>query len=111
MDGSLFPRSVVMISTKQIERGGARNVSATTPLGWQKPARTYFPKYTTPNSKRGKEPLRSLLFWNPNVNVTDGKANVDFYTSDNMSTYTIIIEGLTENNEPVFLKKEISREE
>lgn len=110
LEGSLFPRSVIMISTKMLERAGARNVAATTPLGWQKPARTYFPKYTTPNSKTIKEPLRSLLYWEPNVIITDGKANIDFYTSDNKSTYTIIVEGLTENNEPVFIKKEITRE-
>jgi hypothetical protein len=111
MDGALFPRSVVMISTKTIERGGARNVTSTIPLGWQKPAKTYFPKYVSYNSKRAKEPLRSLLFWDPNVNVTNGKANVDFYTSDNVSTYTIIVEGLSENNEPIFIKKEIKRKE
>lgn len=111
LDGALFPRSVVMISTKTIERGGARNVTSTIPLGWQKPAKTYFPKYVSYNSKRAKEPLRSLLFWNPNVNVTNGKANVDFYTSDNVSTYTIIVEGLSENNEPIFIKKEIKRKE
>jgi hypothetical protein len=51
------------------------------------------------------------LFWDPNVNVTNGKANVDFYTSDNVSTYTIIVEGLSENNEPIFIKKEIKRKE
>lgn len=109
--GTLFPRSVVMIETKMLDRPAASNVTSTMPMGWQKPARSYYPKYTTAASKRGKELMRCTLFWEPDVKVEDGKAHVEFYTSGHYSDYTLILEGLTDEKQPVFIKKDIVRKE
>ncbi len=105
----MSPRSIVMIKTKLYTRK-ASNVATNTPLGWQIPKKTYFPKYDTPESKRYPEEMRSLLYWQPHVNVVDGKARIIFYTSSHLSDYTLIFEGLTDSKEPVSIQKRIVRE-
>ena len=44
----------------------------------------------------GMQPdLRTTIYWKPDVITDDdGKATLDFYTSDNPATYTVIIEGV-----------------
>lgn len=106
----LYPRSVIMIETKMYDRG-ATNITSSLPMGWQKPARSYYPKYDTYESKRRKEPMRCTLYWQPNVYVENGKANVEFYTSDHYSNYTLIFEGLDSNRKPVFIRKNIARKD
>lgn len=106
---ALAPRSVVMVKTKMIERGGAVNVATGSPIGWQKPAKIYTPKYETAASWKGKEPMRSTIYWNPLFSIEEGKAGIEFYTSDHKSNYTIIIEGLTQDGEPLFVKGIIER--
>ncbi len=105
----MSPRSIVMIKTKLYTRK-ASNVASNTPLGWQRPRKTYFPKYDTPESKRYPEEMRSLLYWQPHVNVVDGKARIIFYTSSHLSDYTLMFEGLTDSKEPVSIQKRIVRE-
>ncbi len=108
MSGELFPPAVVMVRTKWAPRQLA-NITAVTPLGWQKPKKMYSPKYETDESKKGKEAMRSTVHWQPNVNVVNGKAESSFYTSAHLSDYTVILEGLTSDKKPVFVKTKIKR--
>jgi TonB-dependent SusC/RagA subfamily outer membrane receptor len=65
--------------------------------GFQKPNRFYSPKYT-PENINSKEPdLRSTLFWSPNVTVKDGKAEVGFFSGDNLANYLVVVEGISKN--------------
>lgn len=105
----MSPRSIIMVKTKLYTRK-ASNVATNTPLGWQRPGKTYFPKYETPESKRYPEEMRSLLYWQPHVNVVDGQARIVFYTSSHLSDYTLMFEGLTDSKEPVSIQKRIVRE-
>jgi len=68
-----------------------------TPLGYQKPAEFYSPKYETLESKHLTIPdYRTTIFWKPDVIISDtGEASFDFYTSDFPTTYSVVIEGLT----------------
>ena len=102
-------RTVVLLRTKLIKRGNSTNIVMSTPIGWQKPKKRYETKYETPASLREREPMRSTIYWNPSVKIKDGNARVSFYTSDNTYPYTVIIEGLTEYNEPIYLKDKIER--
>ena len=69
----------------------------------------YIPKYETEVSKRGREPMRALVHWEPCLHVSEGKATVEFYSSSHKADYTLVLEGLTEGGEPLFLKGHISR--
>lgn len=110
VDDQFSPRSVVLIKTKMMEHDMASNVSDGMPLGWQKPARIYTPKYETSASKKTKEQMRSTLYWNPSLTPTlEGGAAFDFYTSDHKSDATIVIEGLTDDGKPVFQKATLTR--
>jgi hypothetical protein len=53
-------------------------------------------------TNKDKPFVRQLLYWNPNMTVSDKKdAEIIFYTSENKGTYTIKAEGLTTNGEPI----------
>lgn len=50
----------------------------------------YQPRYDTENSKLSREPdPRSLLLWAPSIKVIDGKAEIEFYTSDESGHFQI----------------------
>jgi hypothetical protein len=57
----------------------------------------YYPDYSTSATKDSRIPdYRNTLFWKPNLHTgKDGKANVEFFTSDESSDYTIVMEGMT----------------
>lgn len=40
---------------------------------------------------------RTTLYWNPEVILQNNEAEVSFFTCDNLSEYTIFIEGITGN--------------
>ncbi len=109
MQGSLFTTAIVMITTKMGTKQ-AMNVSGIKPLGWQMPKKMYEPKYGVSDAKVGYEPMRSTLHWKENINVVNGKAATTFYTSGSSSDYTVIVEGVTSDKQPVFIKSKIVRE-
>ena len=75
------------------------NIKPATPLGYQLPIEFYSPKYDTQESINDSKPdLRTTIYWSPNV-VTDddGKVKLDFYTADDPATYSVIIEGVSDD--------------
>ena len=77
------------------------------PLGIQKPTEFYAPKYDTP-AQNTKPDLRTTIHWQPNI-TTDERGNVSFsfYTADAPSTYTVTIEGITEDGRIVYKRDKI----
>ena len=75
----------------------APNFAVLSPLGYQTPAEFYSPKYDNPNAKYLSNPdYRTTIFWKPDIVINDNKeVYVDFYTSDFASTYSVVIEGIT----------------
>ncbi len=108
MSASLYTPAVVMVRTKWPTRV-VPNVTDIIPLGWQKPKKMYNPKYENEESKKVKEAMRSTVHWQPNINVVNGKAESSFYTSSHFSDYTVILEGMTSDKQPVFVKTKIKR--
>lgn len=94
---------VVLISSRFTVKL-ASNVTADRPLGWQKPAKFYAPKYESAASKKRFEPMRATLHWEPDLSVENGEARFEFYTSDHQVPYRIILEGLTGDLKPVFVE-------
>ena len=94
------PVPVVLISTRFPVRS-APNVTADRPLGWQRPAKFYSPKYESATSKKAFEPMRATLHWEPCLRFENGEARFEFWTSDHLVPYRFFLEGLTENRRPL----------
>jgi hypothetical protein len=65
------------------------------------------PDYTDAAIKRSRIPdFRNTLYWNPSVKTDkDGKARVEFWSSDNKSEYVINIQGITQEGKLFGLTK------
>jgi len=59
----------------------------------------YSPRYETPKQRETSLPdQRTLLYWNPSVQTDiNGKARLDFFTSDMAGDFIIRVEGLTQS--------------
>ena len=87
------------------------NIRKAIPLGYQKPAEFYSPRYDTPKQRdNGQADLRTTLYWNPNVMVTSaGEAMFDFFTADAATTYSVVIEGVASDGAIIESRSKISR--
>jgi len=74
------------------------NVKRTRPLGYQTPVEFYSPKYDSQESINDPKPdLRTTIYWKPNAITNDeGNIKLDFYTADDPATYSVIIEGISD---------------
>jgi len=74
-------------------------------LGYQVTKEFYSPAYETAEQQNETTPdLRSTIYWNPDVRTNDGgKAEINFYAADTETSYTVIIEGIT--NDGVLIRK------
>jgi hypothetical protein len=68
------------------------------------------PDYSSSSIKQGRIPdFRNTLYWNPSVKVDGkGKAKIEFWSSDFVSEYEIIVQGLSGDGKPCSAKKVIS---
>jgi hypothetical protein len=59
----------------------------------------YSPDYSTSATKNNRIPdYRNTLYWTPDVRTgKNGKAEIVFFTSDESSDYTIVVEGISSN--------------
>jgi hypothetical protein len=67
------------------------------------------PDYSSPEMKNSRTPdFRNTLYWNPSVRPDkDGKALVEFWTSDVKSDYNIDIQGITPDGKTISFRKTI----
>jgi len=63
--------------------------------GFDRPAIFYSPKYTLENINSTQPDFRPTLYWNPDVSFIDGKASLNFFTSDELTDYVVYMEGIT----------------
>ncbi|MDR1886506.1 MAG: TonB-dependent receptor plug domain-containing protein [Prevotellaceae bacterium] len=112
--GSRGAGGAIIITTKTGEITKDRikfNIKSLFPKGYSAAAEFYSPKYETEESKTGID-RRTTIFWKPNVVLSDGNAEFEFYTADTETTYSVIIEGLTANGQIIrqIKKEEIKKE-
>ncbi len=70
------------------------NVIDMYPLGYIKERQFYLPKYDTPQRKATND-LRTTIYWNPNVNVTEtGEIELEYYNADGNGNYKVVVEGM-----------------
>ena len=77
--------------------------------GYQEPIAFYSPKYEKGNNNDVLIPdFRSTLYWNRNLQTDlSGKCNFSFYSADRITTYKVLIEGMTEEGEIVYEIREL----
>jgi hypothetical protein len=72
------------------------------------PVRSFVsPDYSTEERRISRLPdYRNTLYWNPLVKPDkDGKASLEFWSSDNKSDYVISIQGITQDGKVISVKK------
>ncbi len=106
--GSQGANGVISIYTKEGVTAVPGNSKRSKPLqlitipGYAKPQPYFFPNYETTRDSSQAD-YRSLLMWNPNVSTEyeTGEATLSFFTADLETSYRVVVEGVTEFNEPV----------
>ncbi len=70
--------------------------------GFYKTREFYTPNYAEHKPEHEKPDYRTTLFWEPNLKIDkDGKTSIDFYTGDSSGSYTVKVEGMTDDGRPV----------
>lgn len=69
------------------------------PLGFQPPAEFYSPRYDTALKRNSNKPdLRTTIYWNPDIKTSEsGEVSFSFYTADANTTYSVVVEGISED--------------
>ncbi|MDF1574641.1 MAG: hypothetical protein P1P86_05560 [Bacteroidales bacterium] len=100
MYGSRGANGIISVFTKKggIHLGMKTYVQGTLArhiMGFSSYREFYSPVYT-PRNKDSEQPDRRItLYWDPEIEITDGELTVSFFTSDDESGYSIIIEGIS----------------
>ncbi|HZK68163.1 MAG TPA: TonB-dependent receptor plug domain-containing protein, partial [Paludibacter sp.] len=95
---------VIAISLKKGKDWEAQTpitMTKVTPLGYQKPAEFYVPKYNVDSIRLSdKADLRTTIYWNPKLETDDnGNVHVKFYTGDKANNYSVVMEGISTSGE------------
>jgi len=95
---------VIVIHTKKgrninDNRTESAHIKIMMPLGYQQPVEFYAPKYDTSEKVNAfTRDLRTTIHWQPVVQTDSrGVASFEFYTADEQTSYTVVIEGLAED--------------
>jgi hypothetical protein len=114
--GSRGMNGAILITTKRGDGVVDRirenfNVKTIAPLGYQVTKEFYMPRYKTADEINNPMPdLRSTIYWNPSIKTSeDGIAKIQFNTADATSTYSVVIEGITNRGEIVRAVGKINR--
>lgn len=106
---------VVMINTKKGDYHSSPspkqyNIQVVSPLGYQKPVEFYSPKYETNEERNNPDSdLRTTIYWNPNLSSDEfGKVLFDFYSADSKGSYTITLEGVSDDGKMIHYQKDVT---
>ena len=70
--------------------------------GFHKPEKFYAPSYALINVNNPQPDYRPTLYWDPEFDLKSGKANINFYTSDELGDYVVFVEGISKNGKICF---------
>ena len=78
-------------------------------LSYAENAEFYAPQYPTEESRKIIDSdKRTTIHWEPNIRLNEkGETGLSFYTADRPSTYTIVIEGITDDGKVCRYVKQI----
>ncbi|MBL0735829.1 hypothetical protein JI750_02950 [Flavobacterium sp. GN10] len=66
------------------------------------------PDYAAGNKLQRIPDYRYQLLWKPDIKLDSKEENLSFYTSDIKGNFEVIVEGFTENGQPVYVSKNIT---
>jgi len=102
MFGTSAGSGALVISTKEgfdqtkVKRKSENISDFFIPLGYQEPVEFYSPRYDVDPNSRIPD-LRTTIYWKPDVEVLEtGEVSLDFFTADGETTYSVVIEGISE---------------
>jgi hypothetical protein len=104
--GPLARNGIVMVHTKGLSHDALKKASTILPVkGMNRPIPFRKVEHTATVASRVPD-FRSTLYWNPSVKVNaDGTAEVNFYASDDVGQFLILINGITTDGRP-FTKRD-----
>ncbi len=89
---------VIAIYTRKGQRSsdyiGGKKIIENKIAGYVKQRQFYSPKYSSESSNEKRGDLKTLLYWNPEVQTQNGKTELRFFSSDLPGKYLITIEGI-----------------
>jgi len=93
--------AITLKKGKEREAQTPISLTTVTPLGYQKPAEFYVPKYNVDSVRMSdKADLRTTIYWNPKLETDSaGTVHVKFYTADPANNYSVVLEGLSKSGE------------
>ncbi|MCD8193448.1 MAG: hypothetical protein LUD74_02650 [Tannerellaceae bacterium] len=79
------------------------------PLGFQQPLQFTMPDYKKEETAKEPKPdLRTTIYWNPHVALNNnGEGTFSFYTAAQPGSYSMIIEGISNEGYPIYLKEQL----
>jgi hypothetical protein len=101
---------VIMISTNTDHFAGIETPESSVFAEYQgltRPAEFPVKQYPEDRHKTRKPDFRTLLYWDPHVQMDEGSASLSFYASDRQAQYDIVVRGF-QDGEYVYGKKTIT---
>jgi hypothetical protein len=112
--GSRGGNGVIMVTImsgfdQRFNRSKMFNMQYAKPLGYQQHKEFYAPRYATLEQRLSDTPdLRTTLYWNPCVTLSrEGKATLSFFAADAPQSYSVLIEGITNNGKLIHAVQQI----
>jgi hypothetical protein len=103
--GSLAFEGIVSFKTYAGDLGGFQLSPENLILDYealQSKSEFFSPRYESKQQQNRLPDARHLLFWMPDLALTQANKIIDFYTSDQPGTYQAVIQGISRAGEPVF---------
>ena len=102
--GSRGGNGVISITLKkgiQLKAITPPSMAVIKPLGYQKSAEFYVPKYEVDSILKDRNPdLRTTIYWNPSLSTDkNGMITTTFPTADKANDYTVTMEGVSKSGE------------
>jgi hypothetical protein len=115
MFGSKGGNGVITITLKKgasLQSPTPPSLARVSPLGYQKPAEFYVPKYEVDSILRlPKSDLRTTVYWSPRLHPdANGQIITRFFTADKPHNYRVELEGITKSGEICRFKGVLRRE-
>lgn len=107
--GSHSISSLISVTTGTSDFAGLKFPPSTVFLNYQtREAPLAFPA-ARPESRKSRIPdFRTVLYWNPQVELGNGEKQIEFYTSDHESEYQLLVRGWDEQGREVYWEKTFS---
>lgn len=89
------------LAPKRAEDQNQERIELVNPLGLHQAVTFYSPRYdlgADHHAAKTEPDLRTTIYWHPVLKTTpSGEAQVEFFTGDGTSSYSVVIEGVAEN--------------